>query len=239
MTVFWIAAPCNLVEVCRRFRGAYCLHHNCHDDGGSKCLWGASELSPIYTAQHVRLAVVRIWNLTHYKAVTKESSVYAYALRLATAWHFTTFLFIFLISHMIHSYDPSLLNICNTLMKLRQIISFSFICCLMSVRSKYFFTVHNFYVIMWNKWYYVGVKKWVAMLLLKQMRVRLCYKVTSSRSKFYLHLNTCDGYENKGKEKQRRQQICCSECMTTWKKHTSNIFHHISQSHLYSSRHFL
>jgi hypothetical protein len=27
MTVFWDAAPCNLVEVYRRFRGACCLHH--------------------------------------------------------------------------------------------------------------------------------------------------------------------------------------------------------------------
>jgi hypothetical protein len=27
MTVFWDVAPCSLVEVYRRFRGAYCLHH--------------------------------------------------------------------------------------------------------------------------------------------------------------------------------------------------------------------
>jgi hypothetical protein len=27
MTVFWIFAPCILVEVYRRFRGACCLHH--------------------------------------------------------------------------------------------------------------------------------------------------------------------------------------------------------------------
>jgi hypothetical protein len=25
--VFWDVAPCSLVEVYRRFRGAYCLHH--------------------------------------------------------------------------------------------------------------------------------------------------------------------------------------------------------------------
>jgi hypothetical protein len=48
MAVFWVVARCNLVEVCRRFRGAYCLHHQgsewaarltyrC-DDGGSKYL---------------------------------------------------------------------------------------------------------------------------------------------------------------------------------------------------------
>jgi hypothetical protein len=27
MTVFWDVAPCSLVEIYRRFRGAYCLHH--------------------------------------------------------------------------------------------------------------------------------------------------------------------------------------------------------------------
>jgi hypothetical protein len=27
MTVFWVVAPCSLVEVYRRFRGASCFHH--------------------------------------------------------------------------------------------------------------------------------------------------------------------------------------------------------------------
>jgi hypothetical protein len=27
MAVFWVFAPCSLVEVYRRFRGAFCLHH--------------------------------------------------------------------------------------------------------------------------------------------------------------------------------------------------------------------
>jgi hypothetical protein len=26
MTVFWVLAPCSLIEIDRRFRGAYCLH---------------------------------------------------------------------------------------------------------------------------------------------------------------------------------------------------------------------
>jgi hypothetical protein len=33
----WDVAPCSLVKVDRRFRGAYCLHRL--DDGGSKYLW--------------------------------------------------------------------------------------------------------------------------------------------------------------------------------------------------------
>jgi hypothetical protein len=32
MTVFWHVVPCSLVEIDRRFRGAYCLHHQ-GDDG--------------------------------------------------------------------------------------------------------------------------------------------------------------------------------------------------------------
>jgi hypothetical protein len=35
--VFWVAAPCNLVEVYQCFRGPCCLHHR-PDDGGSKDL---------------------------------------------------------------------------------------------------------------------------------------------------------------------------------------------------------
>jgi hypothetical protein len=27
MAVFWDVAPCSLVEIGQRFRGAYCLHH--------------------------------------------------------------------------------------------------------------------------------------------------------------------------------------------------------------------
>jgi hypothetical protein len=27
MAVFWVVAPCSLVEVYQRFRGSYCLHH--------------------------------------------------------------------------------------------------------------------------------------------------------------------------------------------------------------------
>jgi hypothetical protein len=41
MAVFWVVAPCSLVEVYQRFRGTCCLHHQgTHrpDDGGSKAL---------------------------------------------------------------------------------------------------------------------------------------------------------------------------------------------------------
>jgi hypothetical protein len=31
-TIFWDAAPCRLVEIYRRFRGAYCLHHQGEED---------------------------------------------------------------------------------------------------------------------------------------------------------------------------------------------------------------
>jgi hypothetical protein len=38
MAVFWVVAPCSLVEVYRLFRGACCLYHQSLDDEGSKHL---------------------------------------------------------------------------------------------------------------------------------------------------------------------------------------------------------
>jgi hypothetical protein len=40
IAVFWVVAPCSLVEVYQRFRGPCCLHHQGDrpDDGGSKDL---------------------------------------------------------------------------------------------------------------------------------------------------------------------------------------------------------
>jgi hypothetical protein len=40
MAVFWVVAPCSLVEVYQRFRGPCCLDQCSHrpDDGGSKDL---------------------------------------------------------------------------------------------------------------------------------------------------------------------------------------------------------
>jgi hypothetical protein len=35
MVAFWVVATCGLVDVCRRFRGACCLHHHHVDDGRS------------------------------------------------------------------------------------------------------------------------------------------------------------------------------------------------------------
>jgi hypothetical protein len=35
MRAFWDIAPCGLEESHRRFRCAYCLHHQADDDGGS------------------------------------------------------------------------------------------------------------------------------------------------------------------------------------------------------------
>jgi hypothetical protein len=54
MAVFWAIAPCSLVEVYRRVRGACCLRRQCDkcsDNGGSKHLWNVSKLLPDYTAQ--------------------------------------------------------------------------------------------------------------------------------------------------------------------------------------------
>jgi hypothetical protein len=43
MTVFSVVEPCSLVETDRRFRGAYCFHHQ-----------GVDQFPSDYTAQHPR-----------------------------------------------------------------------------------------------------------------------------------------------------------------------------------------
>jgi hypothetical protein len=62
MRAFWDIAPCNLVGVDRRFRGAYCLHH--HPDGGSphfsnvststRLLYAVSQKALIFTLATVK-----------------------------------------------------------------------------------------------------------------------------------------------------------------------------------------
>jgi hypothetical protein len=54
MAVFWVVAPCSLVQVYRRFRGACCRLTHSPEDGGSKNLWNVGKLLPDYTAQHPR-----------------------------------------------------------------------------------------------------------------------------------------------------------------------------------------
>jgi hypothetical protein len=59
MAVFWVLAPCILVEDYRRFRGPCFLHHpgsSTHrpDDGGGKNLWNMGKLVPDYTALQSR-----------------------------------------------------------------------------------------------------------------------------------------------------------------------------------------
>jgi hypothetical protein len=43
MTVFWVVAPCSLIEVYQRFRGTCCLHHQ---GGESISTQGSSEVNP-------------------------------------------------------------------------------------------------------------------------------------------------------------------------------------------------
>jgi hypothetical protein len=53
-TAFWDIAPCSLVEVDRRFRGAYCLLHHGDEDGGSTHLWNVDLLQRDYKALYPR-----------------------------------------------------------------------------------------------------------------------------------------------------------------------------------------
>jgi hypothetical protein len=51
--VYWDVTPCSLTGVEWRFRGAYCLHHQGDDDGGSTRLWNVGTLQWDYTALHL------------------------------------------------------------------------------------------------------------------------------------------------------------------------------------------
>jgi hypothetical protein len=48
--VFWVVAPCSLVEVCLRFRGPCYLHQQGDEAWGNKDLWNVGKLLPDYTA---------------------------------------------------------------------------------------------------------------------------------------------------------------------------------------------
>jgi hypothetical protein len=49
MTAFWDIVPCSLTDADWHFRGAYCLHHQANNDGGSIHLWRVSLLQQDYT----------------------------------------------------------------------------------------------------------------------------------------------------------------------------------------------
>jgi len=52
MRAFWDIAPCSLVGVDWRFRGAYCLHHR--PDGGSPRFWNVCLLLWDYSTLYLR-----------------------------------------------------------------------------------------------------------------------------------------------------------------------------------------
>jgi hypothetical protein len=69
MTVFWVVAPCSLLEIDRRLRGR-------PDNGGSKHLRNVSQILRDYTVQHPEdsLSIPLMMKA----ATTSETSVYLY-----------------------------------------------------------------------------------------------------------------------------------------------------------------
>jgi hypothetical protein len=51
--VFWDVAPCSHVEVDRRFRGAYCLHHK-GDESNRVVMQKLTDVSEVHTASIIR-----------------------------------------------------------------------------------------------------------------------------------------------------------------------------------------
>jgi hypothetical protein len=71
MTAFWDTASCSLVEVDRRFRGTYCLHHY-PDDEGSTHHFNVSLLVQNYMAPYPRKLSFSTYNnvLRHSQSIT-------------------------------------------------------------------------------------------------------------------------------------------------------------------------
>jgi hypothetical protein len=53
MTAFLDIAPCSLIIADWCFSGAYCLHHQNNEDGGSKHLLNIEQLLQDYTVQYL------------------------------------------------------------------------------------------------------------------------------------------------------------------------------------------
>jgi hypothetical protein len=67
IVAFWDIAPCCLVEVDRRFRGAYCHHHQVHrpDDGGTMHLRNVGLLQHDY--KPINLILLEFFKQTIFK----------------------------------------------------------------------------------------------------------------------------------------------------------------------------
>jgi hypothetical protein len=66
MTDFWDVAPCSLVEIYQRFRGAYCLHYEGNED--SKELWNVGHFLRDY-AENSHLHARRRENLKPHRVL--------------------------------------------------------------------------------------------------------------------------------------------------------------------------
>jgi hypothetical protein len=119
MAVFWVVAPCSLVEVYQRFRGAASI--NRPDVGGSKVLWNVGKLLPYYTALQPRIQpssysppwepqilLILIWSFTCPLVSQVFSSTQIFRVKFCT--YFSS------LKYMQHAPHPSLdhLNSINT-----------------------------------------------------------------------------------------------------------------------------
>jgi hypothetical protein len=57
MAIIWDVAPCSLVDIDLCFGGAYCLHHQGSDSGGSELLWNMSVSTRLHGAKFQKAAI--------------------------------------------------------------------------------------------------------------------------------------------------------------------------------------
>jgi hypothetical protein len=105
MSAFWNIEPCSLVEVHRRFGGAYCLHHHCN--GHSSHWWSQyaplkrrSSLTRLHHKISQKAVIFILWNLISYRWQNKnvhmisDSRVWGDGVVFLVVWIVTTCRFV-------------------------------------------------------------------------------------------------------------------------------------------------
>jgi hypothetical protein len=79
MAVFWVVAPCSLVEVYQRFRGPCCLHHQGDEASPeprrqSSTLLMFKEVVDLVTNETIRECLLFVLKLEHFNLITVKTT---------------------------------------------------------------------------------------------------------------------------------------------------------------------
>jgi hypothetical protein len=69
MAVFRVVASCSTVELYRRFRGAYCLHHQDNDESSTKLHGATTQKTVIFKTRCCFIRILLSIGLCHIKSL--------------------------------------------------------------------------------------------------------------------------------------------------------------------------